>query len=122
MASIEIKEIVREHTLPPQLIRTVIPHGKEFEMSEEGEASIDTKKLRADLTSMMSRIEVSLKRSYLSFKEHSLLIHLPTAECDEGVRVAPTVARGDGSGTGGEQESASVGERPLAMPAQRAPP
>ena len=42
MASIEIKEIVREHTLPPQLIRTVIPHGKEFEMSEEGEASAET--------------------------------------------------------------------------------
>ena len=83
--------------------------------------STETKKLRADLTSMVGRIEVSLKRSYLSFKEHSLLIHLPTAECDEGVRQAPAVVGGDDSSTGGEQESASVGERPLGTPAPRAP-
>ena len=90
-------------------------------MLEEVEASTETKKLRADLTSMIGRIEVSLKRSCFSFKEHKLLIHLPTVECDEGVRAAPAVARGDGSGTGGEQESASVGERPLGTPAPRAP-
>ena len=54
-------------------------------MLEEVEASVETKKLRADLTSMMGRIEVSLKESSLSFKEHSLLICLPTTECDEGV-------------------------------------
>ena len=71
-------------------------------MFEEREASVETKKLRADLTSMMSRIEVSLKRSYLSFKERSLLIHLPAAECDEGVRVAPVAAGGDDSRTRGE--------------------
>ena len=85
VAAIDIEEIVREPTLPPQLLRMVIEHGEEFEMLEEGEASVETKKLRANLTSMMGCIEVSLKRSYLSFKEHSLLIHLPTAECDEGV-------------------------------------
>jgi len=36
-------------------------------MLEEVEASTETKKLRADLTSMMGHIEVSLKRSSLSF-------------------------------------------------------
>ena len=81
----EIKEIVREPTPPPQLLRTVIQHGEEFEMLEEVEASVETKKLRVDLTSMMGHIEVSLKRSSLSFEEHSLLIRLPTVECDEGV-------------------------------------
>ena len=91
-------------------------------MLEEGEASIDTKKLRADQTSMMSRIEVSLKRSYLSFKERSLLIHLPAAECDEGVRAALAVAGGDDTGTRGEQESASIGEKPLGVPTLRVPP
>ncbi|XP_066324119.1 peroxisomal and mitochondrial division factor 2-like [Miscanthus floridulus] len=35
----------------------VIQHGKEFEMLEEVEASAETKKLRADLTSMMGHIE-----------------------------------------------------------------
>ena len=68
-------------------------------MLEEGEASAETKRLRDDLTSMMGRIEVSLKCSSFSFKERSLLIHLPAAECDEGVRVAPATARGDDSGT-----------------------
>ena len=70
---------------------------------------------------MMGCIEVSLKRSYLSFKEHSLLIHLPTAECDEGVRQAPAVVGGDDSSTGGEQEPASVGGRPPGTPALKAP-
>ena len=56
------------------------------------EASVETKKLRADLTSMIGRIEVSLKRSFLSLEERSLLISLSSAECDEGVRVAPMVA------------------------------
>ena len=46
----------------------LIQRDEEFEMMEEGESSIETKKLRADLTSMMGCIEVSLKRSSLSFK------------------------------------------------------
>ena len=71
-------------------------------MLEEGEASAETKKLRANLTSMIGRIEVSLKRSFLSLEEHILLICLSSIECDEGVRVAPVVARGDGSSTRGE--------------------
>jgi len=90
-------------------------------MLQEGEASAETKRLRADLTSMMGHIEVSLKRSSLSFKERSLLFHLPTVECDEGVRAVPVAAGGDDSGTRREQESASIGERPLGMPAPRAP-
>ena len=66
--TVEIEEIVREPTLPPRLLRIVIQHGEEFEMLEEGEACVETKKLRADLRSMMGHIEVSLKRSSLSFK------------------------------------------------------
>ena len=64
----EIEDIVREPTPPPQLLCTVIQRGEEFEMLEEVEASIETKKLSADLTSMIGCIEVSLKRSSLSFK------------------------------------------------------
>ena len=71
-------------------------------MLEEVEVSIETNKLRVDLIPMMGHIEVSLKRSSLSFKEHSLLICLPAIECDEGVRAAPVAARGDDFGTGGE--------------------
>ena len=71
-------------------------------MLEEVEASAETKKLRANLTFMMDRIEASRKKSSLSFKEHSLLICLPTTECDEGVRAVPVVARGDDSSTRGE--------------------
>ena len=110
MATVEVEEIVREPTMPPQLLCTLIQRGEEFEMLEEGEASAETKKLRANLTLMMGRTEVSLKRSCLSFKEHNLLIHLPAAECDEGVRAAPVAAGGDDSDTGGEQESANIGE------------
>ena len=120
--AVEIEEIVREPTPPPQLICTVIQGGEEFEMLEEGEASVETKRLRDDLTSMMGHIEVSLKCSSFSFKERSLLIHLPTVECDEGVRAASAVARGDDSCTGGEQKSTSVSERPLGAPTPRAPP
>jgi len=80
----------------------VIQHGEEFEMLEEGEASVETKKLRADLTSMIGHIEVSLKRSFLSLEDCSLSIHLSSAKCDEGVRAAPAVAGGDDSSTGGE--------------------
>ena len=60
-------------------------------MLEEEEASMEMKELRADLTSMIGRIEVSLKRSFLSLEEHSLLIHLSSIECDEGVQAAPAV-------------------------------
>ena len=91
-------------------------------MLEEWEASVETKKLMADLTSMIGRIEVSLKRSFLSLEERSLLIRLSSAECDEGVQAAPAVAGGDGFGTGGEQESTSVSERPPGAPAPRVPP
>ena len=68
VAIVEIEEIVWEPTPPPQLLCTVILPDEEFEMLEEVEASTETKKLRADLTSMMGRIEVSLNRSSLSFK------------------------------------------------------
>jgi len=71
-------------------------------MLEEEEASMEMKELRADLTSMIGRIEVSLKRSFLSLEERSLLICLSSTECDEGVRVALVVAGGDDSSTGGE--------------------
>ena len=99
--TVEIKEIVREPTSPPRLLRTVIQHGEEFEMLEEGEASVETKKLRADLVSMIGHIEVGLKRSF-SLEEHSMLICLPSVECDKGVRAAPVAARGDDSSTRGE--------------------
>ena len=56
VAAIEIKEIVREPTPPPQLLRTVIQRGKEFEILEKVEASMETKKLRANLTLMMCHI------------------------------------------------------------------
>ena len=102
VATIEVEEIMREPTLAPQLLHTVIQRGKEFEMLEEEEASVETKKLRANLTSMIGRIEVSLKRSFLSLEDHSLLICLSSAECDEGVRVAPVAAGGDDSRTRGE--------------------
>ena len=102
VAAIEVEEIVRDPTPPTQLLRTVIQRDEEFEMLEEGEESIETKKLRADLTSMIGRIEVSLKRSFLSLEEHSLLICLSSTECDEGVRAAPVAAGGDDSSTRGE--------------------
>ena len=102
MAASEVEEIVQEPTPPPQLLRIVIQHDEEFEMLEEGEASAETKKLRTNLTSMIGRIEVSLKRSLLSLEEHTLLIHLSSTECDEGVRAAPMVDGGDDSSTRGE--------------------
>ena len=71
-------------------------------MLEEGEASVEMTKLRADLTSMIGRIEVSLKRTFWSFEERSLLIHLSSTECDEGVQAALMVAGGDDSSTRGE--------------------
>ena len=45
-----------------------------------------------------------------------------TVECDEGVRTASAIARGDVSSVGGEQRPTSDGERPLGMPALRVPP
>ena len=101
MAAIEVKEIMREPTPPTYLLHKVIWRGEEFEMME-GEASVETKKLRADLMSMIGYIEVSLERSLLSLEECSMLIRLSCAECDEGVRAASTVAGGDDSCTGGE--------------------
>ena len=95
VAAVEVEEIVREPTPPPQLLCTIIQRGEEFEMLEEGEASVETKKLQANLTSMIGRIEVSLKRSFFSLEECSLLIHLSSAECDESVQAAPVVAGGE---------------------------
>ena len=63
---------------------------------------METKKLRADLMSMIGHIEVSLKRSFLSLKERSLLIHLSFAECDKGARAPSAAAGGDDSSTRGE--------------------
>ena len=57
----EVEEIVREPSQPPQVLRMVIRHGDEFNMLEEEEASIEMKRLRADLSAMIGRIEVSLK-------------------------------------------------------------
>ena len=74
VAVVEVKEMVREPTPPPQLLCMVIQRGKEFEMLEDREASAETNKLRSDLTSMIGHIEVSLKRSFLSLEERSLLI------------------------------------------------
>ena len=102
VAIVEVEEIVWEPTTPPQLLCMVIQCGEGFEMLEKGEVSTETKKLRADLTSMIGRIEVSLKRSFLSLEEHSLLICLSSTECDEGVRAAPVAAGGDDSSTRGE--------------------
>ena len=71
-------------------------------MLEDGEASAEIKKLRANLMSMIGHIEVSLKRSFLCLEERSLLIRLSSTKCDEGVRAAPVVAGGDDSSTRGE--------------------
>ena len=68
VAAIEVEEIVWEPTPPPQLLRTVIQRGEEFEMLEKGNASVETKKLRADLMSMISCIEVILKISFRLLK------------------------------------------------------
>ena len=44
-------------------------------MLEEGEASVETKRLKTDLTTMMGHIEVRLDTSFaVSFGDHSLLI------------------------------------------------
>ena len=59
-----VEEIVREPTPPPQLLCTIIQHGEEFEMLEERETSLEVKKLRIDLTSMLARIEVSLREFF----------------------------------------------------------
>ena len=102
VAAVEVEEIVWEPTPPPQLLRTIIQHGEEFEMLEEGEASVERKKLRADLTLMIGCIEVSLNRFFLFHEERSLLICLSSIECDEGVRAALAAAGGDDSNTRGE--------------------
>ena len=57
----EVEEIVQDPAQPPQVLHMVIWGGDEFDMLEEGEASIETKRLRADLSAMIGRIEVSLK-------------------------------------------------------------
>ena len=85
VAAVEVEEIVREPTLPPQLLHTVIQRDEEFEVLKEWEASTKTKKLRANLMSTIGHIEVSLMRSFLSHEESSLLIRLSSIECDEGV-------------------------------------
>ena len=59
-----LEEIVQEPTLLPQLLRTIIQCGEEFVMLEEREASSEAKKLRANLTLMLARIEVSLREFF----------------------------------------------------------
>ena len=46
VAAVEVEEIVQEPTPRPQLLHTVIQRGEEFEVLEEVEASMETKKLR----------------------------------------------------------------------------
>ena len=107
----EVEEITREPSLPPQLLRTVIQRGKEFEMLEEGEASAETKRLRNDLATMISCIEVSFGNpSIVSLEDHNLFNPLLIAEHDESVRSVSAATRGDGPGAGGEQESADIDE------------
>lgn len=59
MAAVQVEEIPREPAQPPQLLRLVIRRGDEFGMLEEEEATAEVKRLRADLSAMVGRIEVS---------------------------------------------------------------
>jgi hypothetical protein len=55
-----VEEIERELVNAiPQVFRTVVHHGDEFDMLEEEVASAEVKALRADLAATMRRIEVS---------------------------------------------------------------
>jgi phosphoketolase len=54
VAAVEVEEIAREPAPPPQLLRTDIQRGKEFEILEEGEVSTEMKRLRTDLAAMIS--------------------------------------------------------------------
>jgi hypothetical protein len=58
MAVVQVEEIPQEPAQPPQLLRTVIRRGDEFGMLEE-EVTAEMKRLRADLSAMVGRIEVS---------------------------------------------------------------
>lgn len=58
-ATAAVEEVEREGTPPPQLVRTVIRRGNQFEVLEEDVADAETRRLRADLATMMARIEVS---------------------------------------------------------------
>lgn len=53
VAIVEVEEIVRELAQPPQVLHMVIRCGDEFNMLKEGEASEETKRLRADLLAMI---------------------------------------------------------------------
>ena len=59
-----IEEIAWEPSPPPQLLRTVIQRGEEFEMLEEGEASVEMKMLRTGLEAMIDGIGVGLRKSF----------------------------------------------------------
>ena len=59
-----VEEIVWEPTPLPQLLHTVIQCSEEFEMLEEREASLEAKKLRADLASMLALIELSMREFF----------------------------------------------------------
>ena len=52
-ATVEVEEIVQEPAQPHQVLCTVIRCGNEFDMLEEEEASVETKRLRADLSVMV---------------------------------------------------------------------
>ena len=53
VATLEVEEIVQKPAQAPQVLRTVIQRGDDFDMLEEGEASEEAKRLRADLSAMI---------------------------------------------------------------------
>ena len=63
-------------------------------MLEEGEVSVETKRLRNDLATMINRIEVSFENpSIVSLEDRNLFNPLLIAEHDESVRAVPTATR-----------------------------
>lgn len=63
--AVVVEEIARAPTPEPQLVRMVIRRGNQFEVLEEDVADAEIRRLRADLTAMMTRIEVSDGSYYL---------------------------------------------------------
>lgn len=58
IVAVQIEEIPWEPTRPPQVFYTVIRRGDEFDMLEE-EVTVEEKRFRANLSSMMGRNEVN---------------------------------------------------------------
>lgn len=69
----EIKEIHRERTPSPWLVQKVIRHGNQFETIEEDAADAEIGRLRADLSAMMTRIEVRSCQNRLVLTIHGML-------------------------------------------------